>query len=531
MLRSIISTCLFSASCIASPLAKMTIEEKVGQLFVVCFKGEEVNEDSKILIQKLHVGGIIYYDWANGLHSPKQVLALSSGLQKLTLNNRIPIPLLIAADQEGGIVARLRKGFTLFPGNKALGMTQDPSLAKKSAFAIGVELQAVGVNFNLSPVADINNNPKNPVIGIRSFGDSSDVVTSFTKEALAGYHEAGTLTSLKHFPGHGDVEIDSHEALPILTKSKEQLEEVELVPFKELSSLTDTIMTAHIMVPSIDPIHCATLSKPLLDILRKEIGFEGVIIADSLVMEGALKNSSSIEEATICALNAGCDLLLFGGKKLIGTTQNTEVSTKEIENIHKAVVTAVKDGIISKTRLDEAVQRVLTLKDKITPITEKTEDELKNLTDTLNSRSLAQAISDLAIKTIKNSPISPLKERKVAIIAPSLLEDTIKQTSLLHLGKETSSLFYFGLNPTKEESRQALETANKSDVTIFCSYNAWKNPAAADLITSLSSQKKPFIFLIVRDPLDETLCPTADLIIKTFSPSITSIEAASKKLP
>ncbi|MBS0627934.1 MAG: glycoside hydrolase family 3 protein, partial [Verrucomicrobia bacterium] len=429
------------------------------------------------------------------------------------------------------IVARLRKGFASFPGNMALGMTQDPSLAKKSAFFIGQELQAVGVNFNLSPVADINSNPKNPIIGIRSFGDSSEVVTRFTKEALIGYQEAQILTSLKHFPGHGDVEIDSHEALPILDKSKKKLEDLELIPFKELSSLTDTIMTAHIMVPSIDPIHCATLSKPLLDILRKEIGFKGVIIADSLTMEGVLKNSSSISDAAICALNAGCDLLLFGGKKLIGTTQNTEVSSQEIKNIHEAVVNAVKEGIISKERLDEAVNRVLILKSKIVPIKEKTDDELKNLTNTSNSRILAEEISTLAIKTIQNGHLFPLKESKIVVIAPSLLEDTIKQTSLLNLGKKTSSLFYVGLNPTKDESNQALEMATNSDITIFCSYNAWKNPAAADLISSLSHQKKPFIFLILRDPLDESLYPTADLIIKTFSPSITSIEAACKKLP
>ena len=149
MIQAFSIFCLLSIYSHAFSLTEMTLEEKVGQLFIVCFKGKQVNDEAKTLIQKIHVGGILYYDWANGLHSPEQVLSLSLGLQKLALDNPNPIPLLIAADQEGGIVARLQEGFTSFPGNKALGMTFDPKLAKESAFAIGEELQAVGINFNL----------------------------------------------------------------------------------------------------------------------------------------------------------------------------------------------------------------------------------------------------------------------------------------------------------------------------------------------------------------------------------------------
>ncbi|MES2198558.1 MAG: glycoside hydrolase family 3 protein [Chlamydiota bacterium] len=530
MLKAILPLYLSPILCLTSPLEEMTLEEKVGQLFIVCFKGEEANEDAKILVQEIRVGGIIYYDWANGLHSPEQVLSLSLGLQKLTLVNPNPIPLLLAADQEGGLVARLRKGFSAFPGNKALGMTSDPSLSKESAFAIGQELQAVGINFNLSPVVDINSNPRNPIIGIRSFGDSADVVTSFAKEALKGYHDAGIITSLKHFPGHGDVEIDSHKALPVLYKSKETLEEVELLPFKELAPMADTIMTAHLMVPSIDPIHCATLSKPILDILRKEIGFKGVIIADSLTMEGVLKNSPSIEEAAISALNAGCDLLLLGGKQLIGTTINTETSIDNIKKIHQAVIKAIKEGIVSEERVNEAVQRILLLKEKIRPLNAKTEEQLKELIKIPAYQALSEKISTLAIKTIKNKPIPLLKEQKIAILAPTILEDALKETPLLHLGKKTESLFFTGLNPTDLESKAACEIANQADLIIFCSYNAWKNPAQESLLASLSLLKKPFIFLIVRDPLDESLHSTADLIIKTYSPAVSSIKAACEEL-
>ena len=329
----------------------MTLEEKIGQLLMVHFNGETVNDEAERLVQKIYVGGFIYYNWSNGLNSPEQVLSLSSNLQKLTDQNPIPIPLLIAVDQEGGVVARLTRGFTIFPGNKALGMTSNDALAEQAAFAIGEELNAVGVNFNLSPVVDVNCNPRNPVIGIRSFGSSTEIVIPFAENAIRGYHRAGIITSLKHFPGHGDVEVDSHQNLPVIKKSKEQLESVELLPFKELSSFADSVMTAHVIVSSIDPINCATLSKNVLDLLRDEIGFEGVIISDSLVMEGLLKNCSSIDDGAIKALNAGCDILMLGGKQLIGAHTNLELTVSDVERIHQSLVDAVKNGLISEKRV------------------------------------------------------------------------------------------------------------------------------------------------------------------------------------
>jgi len=262
----------------ASLFTEMSLEEKVGQLLMVHFNGEKVNEDAVTLVQEIGVGGVMYYNWANGLHSKEQVAQLSSQLQELAA-----IPLFIAADQEGGVVCRLQRGFTVFPGNGARGAVNDVQLAEDCAFTTGSELLAAGVNFNLAPVVDVNSNPRNPVIGLRSFGSDPESVTRFAKAALIGYKKAGVLTSLKHFPGHGDVEVDSHEDLPVIKKSKKQLQKVELLPFFALADQADTVMTAHVLVPEIDPLHCATLSKKVLDILRSA-GFQGVIITDSLVM-------------------------------------------------------------------------------------------------------------------------------------------------------------------------------------------------------------------------------------------------------
>ncbi len=170
-------------SCFGSnPVQNMSIEEKAGQLLMVHFHGEDANEDAKTLIQDVKAGGIIYYNWSNGLSSPKQVKQLSASLQKLAQSNRIPLPLFIATDQEGGAVTRLKNGFTVFPGNKALGETGDPNLAEEAAQTMGKEMHAVGINVNFAPVVDVNINPKNPVIGVRSFGDTPNKVNLLEKK-------------------------------------------------------------------------------------------------------------------------------------------------------------------------------------------------------------------------------------------------------------------------------------------------------------------------------------------------------------
>jgi beta-N-acetylhexosaminidase len=518
-----VSPLIFSLALTAGhavSIDEMTLEEKVGQLFTVCFKGKDVSEDVKTLTQTVGVGGIIYYTWAQELDaiSGLEVQELSNSLQKSA-----KIPLFIFADQEGGIVNRLQgEDFTIFPGNKALAMTQDPLLAKESAYAIGKEIRFVGVNANLAPVVDVNNNPRNPIIGIRSFGEDADTVVAFAAEALQGYQEAKVVTCLKHFPGHGDVEIDSHEALPILAKSKRELDEVELVPFKKLASQTDMVMTAHLMVPSIDPVHCATTSKPILDILRKEIGFDGVIIADSLTMEGVLQNEGSLENAAIQALNAGCDILLFGGKKLVGTVQNKEITVEEVLSVYKAILQAIEKGQISKDRVDEAVRRILTLKNK-----RLVQDLTKDKPSIDSHRALAKKIASLALKTTINNFL-PITFDKLVIIAPEIVKSTLQGLPLEITSKKVETVFFTGLAPTAEERKKACGAAGEADVVFFFSYNAWKNQQQAELIEVLSALNKPTTLIVLRDSLDETLYPNANTVLKTFGPTAPSLEAVSQ---
>jgi len=344
---------------------EMTLDEKVGQLLMVHFQGENANEAAADLINNAHVGAIIYYRWSNGLHNPGQVQALSSGLQQMASKTRLGIPLLIAADQEGGRVARFKEGFTQFPANMVLAATGDPNLVKQCALTTAQELMAVGVNMNLAPVVDVNNNPLNPLIGVRSYGSDPQTVVTHASKALEGYRQGGMLTSLKHFPGHGDVITDSHFDLPIVDKSRAQLDAMELLPFAALAPFADTIMTAHIMIPQLDPDHCATTSKTILNILRNDFGFQNPIITDSLVMEGILKLCQTPEEAAIASHLAGCDILLLGGKQLKDGDTKLELNVEDIKRIHQVLVKAVKDGRISEESINRSVERVLTLKRKI----------------------------------------------------------------------------------------------------------------------------------------------------------------------
>jgi beta-N-acetylhexosaminidase len=345
---------LFTATC----AAEMSIEEKVGQLLMVHFTGVAANEDAVTLIKKAHVGGFIYYNWANGLTSPQQVKTLSQSLQKLS-----KIPLLIAIDQEGGQHIRLVNGFTVFPSNAEI----DPAQVQEAAYTTGKELLAVGINLNLAPVIDVNVNPKNPIIGKRSFSASPEVVAACGARALEGYHQAHILTSLKHFPGHGDVAIDSHIDLPVVNKAKAELERVELLPFRKLLPFADTIMTAHIIMPALDPKNCATLSPLIIEgLLRKEMHYDGVVISDSLVMKGLLKNCRNVEDAATRAILAGCDIILLGGKQLLEHDGDLELNVLDVLNVHQSLVQAVKAGVIPEARLNQSVSRIQRLKSQLT---------------------------------------------------------------------------------------------------------------------------------------------------------------------
>jgi beta-glucosidase-like glycosyl hydrolase len=336
--------------------ADLSLEEKIGQLLLVHFNGTCANEDSAALLTQAHVGGLIYYTWANELSSPAQVKELSASLQK---QNPSRVPLLIAVDQEGGRVNRLTQGFTLFPSQEARGKMNNE---KQVAETIGNELASVGITMNFAPVVDVRNSHSKIILwGDRSYGSDPVLVTALAKAALEGYKNGNILAVLKHFPGQGDVSIDSHEATPSVNKSLKDLEKTDLFPFRQLCPFADAIMTAHILVPALDPEMPATFSKPILeDLLRNKWGFNGVVISDSLVMKGASLFPSH-DKAALHALLAGCDLLCLGGK-LLNIPSQDELKVQDVVKIHAYLTSAARQGKISMSAIDAKVQRILQLK-------------------------------------------------------------------------------------------------------------------------------------------------------------------------
>lgn len=404
-------------------LSSLSLEEKVGQLLMVHTYSEQATPEAAFLIQKLHVGGIIYYSWANGLTSREQVTTLSNQLQDLALAEHPHIPLIIAIDHEGGRVHRFKEGFTHFPPAYAYALCNDPALTEQCATAMGKELQAAGITMNLAPVADIMSNPDNPIIGIRSCGTTPEMVITHAGALLNGFHQAGIATSLKHFPGHGDTTVDSHLALPILTKTYDQLKQCELAPFYALAPYTDTVMTAHLMVPELDAQNCATLSSTILGLLHTQANFHGPIMTDSLTMGAITATHTNLGQAAINAFNAGCDILLVGGKKLIGSSHQ-ELSGGEIATVHQALVEAVHSGCISEQRLDSAVEKILTLKSKyplpqnLEPIDYSAHQRLASTVTTRALKALAETSQSLP-STVEEKLVNALHTIKEMYEKPS----------------------------------------------------------------------------------------------------------------
>lgn len=511
--------CIQHLFCLSSLLEKMSVEEKVGQILMVSFCGEYANEEAKILIQDVKVGGIIYYTWANGLNSKDQVRNLSFSLQKLTQENPVPLPLLLSIDQEGGVVSRLENGFTSFPGNRALALTKNPSFAFSSAYAMGLEMHNVGINMNLAPVVDISDNP---IIGTRSFGDSSDVVINFAKKAIEGYQAAKLISTLKHFPGLGSVAIDSHKELPVSYKSIQRLEKEDLLPFSILSSSVDVIMTGHIL-SVLDHKNCATLSKKALLYLREKIHFTGVIISDSLVMQALFQKGVSIEEISIEALNAGCDILLLGGKFLHKEGVHAPLKAPDVQKIHEAIVHAIHRKKIPMQRLNSAVEKVLWLKKKY--LLGKSGVDYKNVgtkLDISQHKVLAKNISTHSI-FLSKKPLFSIKKffkKNITIFAPEILRSRLLSTFFSY-----KDIFFFQENIPDSKAKTLKKKAESGEGIVIFIHKAWKDPLQISFVQSLLGINKPNIVVVTTDPIDNSLFSTADGIINTFSPAVSSMEA------
>ena len=355
-------------------IADMTTEDKIAQMLMPTFRYydgagvTELNEKQKSMIAKYDFAGVILF--AQNNTSTEQALKLIDEMQTANIANGNRPQLLISVDQEGAGVTRLSHG-TQGPGNMALGATGDSQNAYDIGKIIGQELNAIGYNVDFAPVVDVNSNPSNPVIGVRSFSDDADTVATFGNAFMHGLKSESVITALKHFPGHGDASTDSHTGLPRIEKTYDELKNNELVPFAFcIENGAQIIMTAHIQYPKIEKETYtsikdgseielpATLSKTIItDVLRKDMGYNGVVVTDAMNMAAIAEHFNPLDSARL-AINAGVDIILMPGDT--GTADGIDA----LEQYIKDVAALADAGEISMDNINKAVERILTLKEK-----------------------------------------------------------------------------------------------------------------------------------------------------------------------
>ena len=420
------------------------------------------------------------------------------------------LPLLIGIDQEGGVVQRITEGIPQFPGNMALGAAGDEVLAQRVASAMAVDLRSMGINMNFAPVADVNNNPRNPVIGARSFGSSPTDVARLASAMVSGFSKEGLIATAKHFPGHGNTDLDSHYGLPIVYSAREDLEKTEFIPFRKLiAEGIPAIMTAHVLLPALDEERPATLSPAVLAFLREEMGFSGVIITDSMAM-GALKRDQTTAEAALDALNAGADLLLFGADRGFDEEEHFQ--------IYSHLLRAAKDGRIPIKSLDDAVGRVLKLKEKFI------------LGERLNKGSGDRGGESLAAETAKKAVtlIRPWREAGDKISKGKSIPLLWPEEKLEAALRLLDRCPFFTLCPLPERpSREdVLEVAKKVEgakVIFAGEYDCWKNESWLRALKELDQTR---LFIVsAGTPYSLLSLPEAAGAIALYSDIPTTIDA------
>lgn len=380
----------------------LSLEDKAAQLIMIDLPGTELDSISMAHLKNHAWNGVILF--AKNVASRSQVVDYIEAIHKYER-----VPMYIAIDQEGGLVDRFRfEDMSLSPGAMALGVTGDPTKVFQAHQIMGQELKELGIHIDFAPCLDINNNPNNPIIGVRSFGETPKIVAKMGVEAIKGLRSGGVIPTAKHFPGHGNTDKDSHLALPSIKASFADLEKTELVPFKAaIAENVEAIMTAHILFSALDPHYPATLSKPILtDLLRKRLGFEGVIVTDSLAMQ-SIANTWGFAEAAVLSIEAGADLILA-----LGTFE------RQLE-AWSGIVEAVKSGRLSEERLDESLARLAQWAPYLQNLPRP------NFSQIDEHKKLMKEITDLTPQILRNEkgllPLRLASDSKVAVVMPDLL--------------------------------------------------------------------------------------------------------------
>jgi beta-N-acetylhexosaminidase len=487
-------------------LSKMSLQEKVGQMMMVGFAGQELDEATTAMLKRFHVGGVCLFK--RNISSSIQVASLNDSLSRLFEGK---IPPFIAVDQEGGNVIRVDDSPMLLPSAMALGAAGSEDLAMKAGKAMGEDLRLLGFNMNLAPVVELGLNLRNNVMGTRAFGSNPKMVSKLGKAFVRGQQSAQMVTVAKHFPGHGHSAIDSHKDLPRLEETEAQMQ-VQWEPFRAvIEQGVDAMMTAHVSLPNIsgDAVP-ATLSPRLLEgILRKQMNFEGVVLTDELEME-AISKQYVAGDAAVMAIEAGADMVLIPWQ------------AQKKEEVFLALHEAATQGRLSEERLNVSVRRLLSVKLKrglfepLPPLSERQKHFGKN-------RALEEQIAEAAITLLRNNQqLLPLKEPlRVAIFT--------QEKPLAELLSRKRATEVFPLTPASRKSTKPnkdLERAAQADVVVVGIKSARQLP----LLRELSSVAKKLVVVVLGNPLLLEGLPRADAVLITYSYLSASQKAAARAL-
>lgn len=502
-------------------MAGMSLAEKVGQLFLVWFEGPDLSPALAEMITEYHVGGIVLFNIAGNVESPAQLTRLINDAQAVAT-----LPLLVAVDQEGGPVARLTTGFTHFPSQMAVGATDDPDATRSMAEVMAAEMQAVGVNMVLGPVMDVNNNPDNPVIGIRSFSSDPDRVSRLGQAMIEAYDEVGIIATAKHFPGHGDTAIDSHFGLPVIPHSREHLDTIELPPFRAaIEQNVPAIMTAHVLLSALDEERPATLSPAVLQgLLREELGYEGLIVTDSLGM-AALTQQYGPGEIGLLAFQAGADVLAYGA--------DIAATVADQQAAYQRILAAAESGEISPERLDASVRRILLAKlayglfyhPPLDP------DEAATLTGSPAHQAVARDLAEASITLVRdeNGLFPPAQEGQMLVVYPA---------SLPQFGEALAScrpdlmLRPVPLNPTATDVEAILADSAIAAQVVVATVNARRHPAQVQLVDALNAGavSERLAVVALQEPYDLLAFPHISTYLATYGNGDVSLHALARAL-
>ncbi|MER6529893.1 glycoside hydrolase family 3 protein [Streptomyces sp. NPDC001508] len=525
-------------------ISRMTLEEKVGQLFVMRVYGhsatapDQSDIDANLseigvrtaaeLIAEYHVGGIIYFTWAHNTKDPRQIAELSNGIQRASLDRPRGLPVLVATDQEHGIVCRVGRPATLFPGAMAVGAGGSRADARTLGRVSGAELRAMGINQDYSPDADVNVNPANPVIGVRSFGADPDAVAGLVAAEVTGYQSSGVAATAKHFPGHGDTAVDSHYGFPVITHSRDQWESLDAAPFRAaIAAGIDSIMTAHIQFPALDDSgDPATLSRPILTgILRGELGYDGVVVTDSLGMEG-VRTKYGDDRVPVLALKAGVDQLL---------------NPPKLDVAWNAVLEAVRGGELTEARLDASILRILRLKARLGLFDRPYADpgRVGHVVGTPAHLAAADRIAERTTTLLVNEggilPLSRRTHRRLLVVGadPASPSGTtgpptgVLAAALTELGF-TATALSTGTAPSAATIAEAVTAARDADAVIVGTYNVSAAGSQKSLVEQLIATGKPVVAVAVRNPYDVAHLPSVAGCLATYSWTDVELRAAAR---